>query len=38
VIIIEMFVGRMQFVILFLAIIKRAKRRLIKYPEIDLYL
>ena len=38
VIIIEMFVGRMQFVILFLAIIKRVKRRLIKYPEIDLYL
>ncbi len=38
VIIIEMFIGRMQFIILFLAIIRKAKQRLIKYPEIDLNL
>ncbi len=38
VIIIEMFIGRMQFVILFLAIIKKTKQRLIKYPEVDLNL
>ena len=38
VIIIEMFIGRMQFIILFLAIIRKAKQRLIKYPEIDVTL
>ncbi len=38
VIIIEMFIGRMQFIILFLAIIRKAKQRLIKYPEIDVNL
>ncbi len=38
VIITEMFIGRMQFIILFLAIIRKAKQRLIKYPEIDVNL